>query len=340
VTLNRGAMVEECPEPEGQDAIPGETFNFVPIERLETTEADQHVDVIAIISRLEEPLTYTNKNGKEVTKRVMNLADSSRKSIEATIFGDKAHDGRLQLNQVLAIKGAKVGNWNSKSLTLFSDANFELNPDSQEAHKLMGWWTREGASTGLTCLSVAGSFGGDPANSRRISFSDIEDQALGLNTKPDFFSVNCYITHVLTDKKAMWYIACPTCKKKVTGADEMNLEGSCEKCNRQVTGGRRWIFTARCNDQTGSKFVSFFDEVGVKMFGTTADDMAPVRERSQTEFDQFFMKKSFMRCVMRCSAKSDTYNDEARIKISCSDFVPTDFKAEGRTLLQEIKTMH
>ena len=55
-----------------------------------------YVDVIGVIRETDEAVTYTNKNGKEVTKRVMHLADKSGKSIEATVFGSGATDDRPQ----------------------------------------------------------------------------------------------------------------------------------------------------------------------------------------------------------------------------------------------------
>ena len=55
-----------------------------------------------------------------------------------------ATDDRLQADVVLAIKGAKVGSWNTKSLTLWGDTHFEPNPDTAEAHDLMGWWRHTG----------------------------------------------------------------------------------------------------------------------------------------------------------------------------------------------------
>lgn len=67
---------------------------------------DTHVDVLAMISQCDDPLTYTNKKGREVTKRVLHLADASGKSIEATMFGDNAQDMRLSVGTAVAIKGA------------------------------------------------------------------------------------------------------------------------------------------------------------------------------------------------------------------------------------------
>jgi len=342
ITLNRNAQIEEAADPTGQDFIPGQTYNFVDISGIEATPEDTQVDVLAIICRLDDALTYTNKNGREVTKRVMHLADRTGKSIEATIFGaNGANDTRLGLDVVIAIKSCKVGNWNTRSLTLWNDTLFEVFPDRPESHTLVGWWKSTGASTTPTLISVGGGGGGaSAANTQRLSFSDIEEKALGLNSTPDFFSVNCYLTHVSTDKRALWYIACPECKKKVPNTDENYLEGHCEKCNKQVQGHRRWIFSAKCADETGSRFVSFFDEMAVKLLnGKTADEMAPLKNEDPTAFDQFFLRHCFVRCIMRCSVKSDTYQEETRVKVSCQNFAPINYVQEGNTLLQQIQAM-
>lgn len=143
----------------------------------------------------------------------------------------------------------------------------------------MGWWHHQGSTQQQRHLSEAGSFGGGSgANVARMVFADIEDKALGLNATPDYFTINCYATHVKTDKRAMWYVACPVCKKKVS-SDDSCMDGHCEKCNKSVTGVRRWIFSACCNDTSGSRYISFFDAEATKLLGgKTADEMAPIKE--------------------------------------------------------------
>ncbi len=42
------------------------------------------MDVLAVIVRAEEPVTFTNKKGGETTKRVLLLTDQSCVSVEAT----------------------------------------------------------------------------------------------------------------------------------------------------------------------------------------------------------------------------------------------------------------
>ena len=103
---------------------------------------DAKVDVLAVIQHLEDQVTFTARSGKEMTKRVAQLADDSGRAIETTIFGEC--DKPLQANAAVAIKGAKVGSWNTRSLTVWGDANITVHPDLPEAHSLMGWWSATG----------------------------------------------------------------------------------------------------------------------------------------------------------------------------------------------------
>jgi len=338
ITLNRNATVDPCAD---EQSIPKQTYNFTTFDRIESVADDSQIDVLAIISSSEEPMVYTNKKGKEVTKRVMVFVDSSQKSIECTFFGSESVDTRLTPGACIAVKGLKVGSWNTKSLTMFSGTTYDMNLDHPAAHSLVGWWTSGGCSAAAQMISVAGSGGGGGGgNARRICFEDIENQALGLNNTPDFFSVACTITHIKTDKRSMWYLACPHCRKKVPSADEQALDGHCETCNKQVTAQRRWIFSALCNDRTGSRYINFFDDQAIKLIERTADEMAPLKEDgASSAFDRHFMDKSFQRVMMKCSVKSDTYREETRLKVNCSSVAPLSFVDESRQMLEEIKQM-
>jgi len=341
ITLNRNCVVEPAEEPIGELAIPKHNFVFTKVAAMETMQEESKVDVLAVIQQLDEPVTFTAKtSGKEMTKRVAQLTDDSGRAIEATIFG--TCDKPLQANAIVAIKGAKVGSWNTKSLTIWGDATISVHPDLPEAHSLMGWWTSAGMHAPPPSMSVAGGNSGGGRPAARIVFSDIEDNAMGLGQEPDYFTVRCMVTHIKTDQRSLWYVACPQCKKKVVDADDENnqLQGNCEKCGQTVTGVRRWIFSANCNDATGNKYVSFFDDTALPLLGgKTADELAPLKHAQSTEFDQHFIASSFKQYNLKCRIKSETYNSEARVKVSCNAITPVDFVVEGHSLLEEIRTM-
>ena len=170
----------------------------------------------------------------------------------------------------------------------------------------------------MQCVSIAGGNSGGGRPAPRIVFSDIEDNALGLNNEPDYFQVRCTVTHIKTDQRSLWYVACPTCKKKVVGVDYEgnNLQGHCEKCGQTVNGVRRWIFSANCNDASGSKYLSFFDDTAVPLLGgKTADELAPLKHAGAGEFDKHFIASSFKQYIIKCRIKNEVYQDEARLKV-------------------------
>jgi replication factor A1 len=107
-----------------------------------------------------------------------------------------------------------------------------------------------------------------------------------------------------------------------------------------VTGTRRWIFSGRCDDESGSRYVSFFDDMATKLLGgKSADELGPLKEHNSVAFDGHFRQHSFQRVLMKCQVKSDTYNDEQRLKVSCQAFAPLNVIDEGNKLLHEIRQL-
>lgn len=150
--------------------------------------------------------------------------------------------------------------------------------------------------------------------------------------------MRCCVTHIKADR-TLWYIACPHCKKKLTQADETQLQAQCEKCDKTVMGSRRWIFVATCNDASGSRLVSFFDETGMVLLGEPADQLAQYREQQPAAFDRYLIDHSFKSYTLRGRVKNETYQDEAKLKISCTNLVPLNYVDTGRALLQEIAAL-
>ena len=83
-----------------------------------------------------------------------------------------------------------------------------------------------------------------------------------------------------------------------------------------MNGVRRWIFSANCNDASGSKYLSFFDDTAVPLLGgKTADELAPLKHAGAGEFDQHFIASSFKQYIIKCRIKNEVYQDEARLKV-------------------------
>ena len=106
-------------------------------------------------------------------KRTAKIADDSGKSIEITIWGGQAEKFPEEDAQVVAFKGARVTEWNEKSLGTNSGTSFEVNPDQEAATRLKEWFENGGAAS-TQSLSV--SMGGNTADrdAARAALADLQ----------------------------------------------------------------------------------------------------------------------------------------------------------------------
>jgi replication factor A1 len=128
-------------------------------------------------------------------------------------------------------KGAKVGDYNGKNLSVGGGAVVQINPDIPESHKLRGWFDQGGSESTFQELSNTAQVGGGStlqANWKHLG--SLKSESLGMQDKPDY--ITCKAIVLFCKKDNSMYMACPadTCNKKVV--DQNDGEYRCEKCNK------------------------------------------------------------------------------------------------------------
>ena len=59
---------------------------------------------------------------------------------------------------MLAVKGAKVGDYGGRTLSVLAQSTIQINPDIKEAHELKGWFDNGGNA--MDMVSLSGRLGG------------------------------------------------------------------------------------------------------------------------------------------------------------------------------------
>ena len=134
--------------------------------------------------------------------------------------------------------------------------------------------------------------------------------------------------------QTLWYIACPYCGYKLSGATEYELEGECELCRQTRYGRRRWVLPATVCDATGSCSVTLLNYTAVMLLGKTADEMAAIRMRDAAAF-----KAHLSLCSHKQWLASGVVCETCPTDLSVDQLTPIDFCHEGRILLWEIARM-
>jgi len=342
MTFSNDTVIEPCND---EDNLPHVTYNFVPLSELTNKNANDFVDVIGVMKSCGEVTTIVTKaTNRELKKRELHLVDNSNCSVSCTLWGKQAEEYDANDNPVILLKGAKLGDYGGRNLSITSTTIMQINPDIPEAHKLRGWFDQGGCNAEIHDLSKqSGSQGASGTGGQVVSMRDnwktldaLKDERMGMGDKADYFTTSGTVLYAKKD--SAMYMACPgeNCNKKVI--DQNDGTYRCEKCAKNYENFKwRMILNINLADYADSAWATCFQETAEIILGIKADDLGELKNSNNTAFDEVFANCVFKEFNFKLRAKMETYNDENRVKVSVVNVDPIDYVTNGRRLLQKIK---
>jgi len=337
MTFNHDTMMTPCTEED--DSLPSLAFNFVPINQLESQQANAVIDIIGVVKQVNDCTTIIGKQSqKEVKKRDITLVDESKVQVRLTMWGTDAENFDGTNSPVVAFKGAKVSDWGGRTLSAMGGSQTLINPDIPEAHHLRGWYDTVGHSLDYDEFKSDGASGGGGYSTNWKNFGQCKTEELGAGGKADYYTTKGTI--VFLKKENCMYQACPSaeCNKKVV--DQSNGLFRCEKCNKEYPNYKwRMILSTNLADFADNQWATCFQETAEAILGKPADEIGQLRESNEPAFDQMFQEATFKSFIFKLRSKMETYNDENRLKTVCVTATPLDYKEYNKHLLEDIDKM-
>lgn len=338
MSFNNETRVSPCDD---SASIPTVQFSFVPIQKLQSVPRDTLVDVIGVCKSTGEVQTVTRRTtNQELKKRDIQLVDKTNTEISLTLWGNQAETFDGSENPVVAIKGARVSDFAGVSLSLIGSSMLQINPDLPESHSLYGWYVNEGSSMESQSITVrGGAFGsmtGAGANWKTLE--QVKRENLGQGEKPDYFTTKANIA--IVRKERCLYKACPTeqCNKKVV--DLENGLVRCEKCALEFPNYKwRLLVSANLSDFSDSQWVTCFGKEAEQLLGATAEELGSLFERNDQRFEDIVNDAAFKQFVFRLRVKTETYNEETRLKTSVVALSPINYTEYTQKLLKDIENL-
>eukprot|EP00571_Detonula_confervacea_P014379 CAMPEP_0172303124 /NCGR_PEP_ID=MMETSP1058-20130122/4695_1 /TAXON_ID=83371 /ORGANISM="Detonula confervacea, Strain CCMP 353" /LENGTH=635 /DNA_ID=CAMNT_0013013833 /DNA_START=117 /DNA_END=2024 /DNA_ORIENTATION=+ len=323
-----------------------ESYDFIKIAQLESTDPDGYVDILAVVKHVAEPATFTSKkSGKEMTKCELTVEDDSGADVKVTMWGDAATTAPTKFANcpIVAFKKTRVSDFGGRTL---SGGTCNVEPNIPQAGQLKQWWAVNANKTQSRSLSsgMGGNRGPDPFEKRKDVCS-IKNEQLGYSEKPDWLTFKVTITFLKKEKtgdEGAWYTACANsgdpCKNMFKATQTSDGNWHCDKC--QQTNDkcvRRFIFSGTVADDTCTSWVSVFNEQAEELFEgkAKADDLYELVTNGDGKdvYDSTFMKATYTDWIMKCKVKQEMVGDEQRVKTSMASLTPVDYVAESRNLL-------
>eukprot|EP00743_Colponemidia_sp_Colp-15_P012089 GILK01013646.1.p1 GENE.GILK01013646.1~~GILK01013646.1.p1 ORF type:complete len:644 (+),score=126.93 GILK01013646.1:77-2008(+) len=316
-------------------------FSFIPIASLSQQEPNSTVDIIGVVHAYTAVSSIMIKSSQqERLRRTVTLLDQSRSSIELTIWGDKAQslESSLENHPIFAIKGARVTDYNGRSLSTINSSYIELNPDLPESIQLRAWYDNEGRTESVSSLSAAANKSVAGHSNQRKTLSQIKDENIGAEDKPVWFTTKVTVTYIKHDAdRPIWYMACPTegCNKKVM---EQSDGWHCESCQKSYPDAEpRYILSISANDATGTAWFNGFNDVGLSILNKSARELKEYKDMNDmNSYEATFADAVFRTYTFNVRAKLDAYMDDKRVRLNIMNATPIDFVQESRTLIEEI----
>ncbi|CAF1246914.1 unnamed protein product [Rotaria sordida] len=334
MTFNYDTCIEQCDTDEGQ-SIPQIQFNFIPISEIANRPANNVCDVIGVVKSISNIDTIISKTSqKEFNKRELLLVDENA-SITVTLWGQQAEDFQNSSNPVVAFKGIRIGDFNGRTLSTLNSTLISQDPiETQRTIELRTWYDKEGKLMDLPDLSKGADIGNQQVPFKTLS--QINTEGLGLNDKPDY--INIKATTTLIKKDTAVYMMCPEerCGKKVV--DENNGTFRCEKCNKTYNHFKwSYMISAEISDSTGAQWISAFRNEAETLLGISADEFGNHKlNQNENIIDDIFQKTMNRERIFKLRIKSDQYNDEQRMRLTCMRVSDIDWSSHGRRLIEEI----
>jgi len=346
ISFDKGAEINEA---EDDAEIETVKLSLTDLQTLQSKTLPCTVDLCGIITAIGSTITFTSKEGKELVKRDITIADDSAMSMCVTLWGERAkqEDKAFEGNPVVGMKGVIVKEWNGgRTGSLSESGSLVFALAIPEAKRLQHWWSQSGSTQSLTALTVMGGGGGTrAANAKALDLMELRRISEQVIQGSEMYSVVCRLGLVQLQKKGepqpLAYTACQEIKegRGLPCNRRVDSSGFCPVCNRMGKSAARFNIRCRFGDAKDNAWLTTFHEAAERVLGMKAEEAQSIEqgEGGREALEAAVTAKYFGQPLqLTVRAKFETYNGEARTNVSCIDARPVPHGQHGRAMLKEI----
>jgi replication factor A1 len=307
------------------------------------------VDLCGIVVDFKPTFSFTSKEGKELVKRDITVADDSAVSMTVTLWGDRAKsdDKLFEGKPVVSLKCVNVKEWqDARQGSLLQGGAMLFGAETPESQKVMEWWKSGGSGQALTYISQT-SGGGSVRRGAAADLAEIRRASDVVSEQPELFTAACRLALVQLNKQGetqpLVYDACQELRQgsSLTCNRRVDERGFCASCNRSGKVAPRFNLRCRYSDFTDGLWMTTFHEGAERILGMTAEAAKTMEQASGREALEAAVRERYFTQPLQITvrAKLDTYQGQQRPNISCVDARPVSFAEHGRAMLKEIANL-
>jgi len=326
-------------------------FKLVDLRTVQSRSPPFTSDLCGVITGFQPLVAFTSRDGKELVKREITVADDTATSIVVALWGERAkrEDSAFAGNPVVVMKSVCYKEWNGGlSASLTEGGELILDSQLPDAQRIKQWWSQSGSVKEVKALSNPGPGGRGPSGTPVEDLTDMRRQAEQvLADQGKVFSVTARLSQVQVRKQGeaqpLVYMGCQEpkegnglpCNRRV---DE---SGFCAACNRAGKAAPRLALRCKFTDSGDSPWMTTFHEASEKAVNMSAGQIKALEDGEGRAAVESAIFRAYMQEPLQLTlrAKYDNYNGEPRTNVTCIDVRPVSRSERGRAMLQDIGLM-
>eukprot|EP00747_Dinoflagellata_sp_TGD_P182991 gnl/TRDRNA2_/TRDRNA2_37605_c0_seq1.p1 gnl/TRDRNA2_/TRDRNA2_37605_c0~~gnl/TRDRNA2_/TRDRNA2_37605_c0_seq1.p1 ORF type:complete len:459 (+),score=135.38 gnl/TRDRNA2_/TRDRNA2_37605_c0_seq1:85-1461(+) len=355
LNFDKEALVEESADDIEVAAL---QFNFCDLRSLQAKPEGARVDICGIVKSFNAYVAFNAKDGRELVKREIVVADDTATCMDVTLWGERAkiEDDKFKDCPVIALKGVIVKDFQGgRSGSLMQQGQMLFSPKGPEAEKVQKWWSSGGSSQSLTEMSTkTGGGAGIVRDAKPMTLTQVRAASEGNIDGVEYYSVVGRLALVQTKRQGepqpLCYMACQEQKppKNLPCQRRVDENGHCNSCD--ITGKSAPRMNVRCRflDAADSLWLTTFHEAAVQVLGMSGEETMALEKQAAEKGEagreamEGKLKSRYFSMLpfdMTLRAKTDMYEGKARSNITCVGAKPVQRGVHGRKLLSEIQEM-
>lgn len=222
-------------------------------------------------------------------RRTITIGDENNIMIGVTVWGENCQRIDFKTGQVIAFRESRISEYRGKSLNASSAlTDIVIEPNHPRAAQLKKWLSNQGGVGDMkdNMKSLGGDLNNTGESKKDASVTISEMLHLAENNaevmhggKAGYYNVNCYLSWIFFDEalqRMMFYLACPTCKRKVM---DNNGAYRCENCQMNYENVvPTYNFSMKISDVSGTITCNLLGETGDSIMGINCKEFFDIHQ--------------------------------------------------------------
>lgn len=358
LTFDKDAIIEPAKDDAKIEVV---KYNFVGLRTVAQRMLPATIDVCGIIVSSKPTQTVQSKEGVELLKREITVADDTKTSMVVTLWGERAKqaDSVFEGHPAVVLKSVLVKEFReTRTGSLLQGGDLIINSSLPDAQRIKEWWSQNGSTQELVQLSEQKDGGAGDAsrarNAKPTNLTGLREAQDTLGANAEIFSLVTRLALVQTRKQGevqpLHYMACqePKASNNYPCNKRVNEQGVCPVCDKP--GGKvapRLNIRCRYVDYEDAAWLTSFHEAAAKILGMSGEEVRTMElaaaergEAGREEFDNRIKERYFDKPLnITVRANMQVYNGEPRANMAVIDCQPVDHGKHGRSMLKDINEL-